>query len=342
MLIGANPIQNILQPLISVFESLLRFFHDNAGFSWGFSIVAMTIVVRALMLPIAIRQFRSMSAMQRLKPQIDELRKKHGDDKQRLNQEMMAFYQENKVNPFGACLPVVLQLPIFVSLFYMLRTDLRQDICPAINPASVANPRPCGATAAASFLGIPDITNKATGIVLIVLIVLYVGTQLVSSVMMAAQQQDKNQRMIMLVLPFVFVPFVINFPAGLLVYWITTNVWTVGQQGVMRQLVGHQAHVEAAVAVASDGAGGGARATGPPGDGDKANGGAKRGGGGLFGALVARAQQAGEQQETKAPAGKATGSRGSKPARSSKPAAAPGGPPPRSPRKKKKRSGRRR
>jgi YidC/Oxa1 family membrane protein insertase len=370
-ILASNFIQNILQPLISVFESILVFFHDHVGFSWGLSIVAMTIVVRALMLPIAIRQFRSMYAMQRLKPQIDQLRKRFGDDKQRLNQEMMTFYKENKVNPFGACLPVVLQLPIFVSLFYMLRTDLRHDICPGINPAGVSNPKPCGATEAASFLGIPDITDKATGTVLIVMIVLYVGSQLMSSLLMMQQQpgQDKNQRMIMLVLPFIFVPFVVRFPAGLLVYWITTNFWTMGQQTILRQLVGHKMHVEAEASAAAGGGGPGGVTAKAPSSNGASDGGGKRGGG-LFGALVERAQQATaaqQAQQAQQAAGSKTsgggggsgaskgsgGSEGSgapapKPATRGKagtPAPKPastGGPPPRSPRKKKKRSGRRR
>jgi YidC/Oxa1 family membrane protein insertase len=321
MPIFANFIQDLLQPLINVFEGILIFFHDNVGLGWGFSIVAMTIVVRALMLPIAVRQFRSMMAMQRLKPQIDELRKKYGDDKQRMNQEMMSFYQENKVNPLGACLPVLLQLPIFISLFYMLQSDLRHDICPQINPAGMANPKPCGAIDAASFLGIPDITNKATGSILIIMILLYVGSQLASSLLMMTAQQDKNQRIIMLALPVVFVPFVIGFPAGLLVYWITTNLWTMVQQLTMKRILGHKLHVEAEAAAAERAAAGPATSA--------ANGsGGKRGG--LFNTLMNKAQQANEQQAKAKPE---TPAATKAPARS--------GPPPSS-RKKKKRSGRRR
>src|SRR5205085_1850925 len=227
MLPTAN-IQSIFQPLIDALESVMLFFHDNIGFSWGFSIIFLTIVVRAALIPLTFKQIRSMQAMQRVAPQLKELQSKYKDDKQRQQQETMKFYQENKINPFASCLPLALQMPVFISLFYMLRKDLRHDICPAINPPQVSNPKPCGASEASQFFFIPDITNTAHGGVLITLLVLYVGSQLLSSIFMSTTA-DRNQRLIMMGLPFFFVPFVIRFPAGLLVYWITTNLWTVGQ-----------------------------------------------------------------------------------------------------------------
>jgi YidC/Oxa1 family membrane protein insertase len=228
------PFANILQPLIDVFDSVLQFFHDSFGLSWGTSIIALTVVVRILLLPLTLKQFRSMQALQTLAPEMKKLQEKYKDDRQRLNQEMMKFYQENKVNPFGSCLPLVAQLPVFISLFYMLRKDLRIDICgQAAKPCSLVPPGNWGE----NFLFIPDITDKATGAVLVVLLVLYVGSQLVSSVLMSVTA-DRNQRMLMIALPFVFVPFIVNFPAGLLLYWITTNLWTVGQQTLIRKRAG--------------------------------------------------------------------------------------------------------
>jgi YidC/Oxa1 family membrane protein insertase len=125
--------------------------------------------------------------------------------------------------------------PVFISLFYMLQDDLRQDIC---NQSE----KPCGelggqAASDAQFLFIPDITDTATGSVLITLIVLYVASQLASSLLMS-MTSDRNQRIIFLALPFVFIPFIIGFPAGLLVYWITTNTWTIVQQFIVRKTVG--------------------------------------------------------------------------------------------------------
>jgi YidC/Oxa1 family membrane protein insertase len=238
------PIANPVQPLIDVFDHVLVFFHDSVGFSWGFSIIALTIVVRAALIPLTLKQFKSMQALQRLSPEIKALQAKYKDDRQRLNQEMMKFYQENKVNPFGSCLPLILQLPVFFSLFYMLRKDLKLDICPQIvqyaaeHSTSVTNVS-CQQVdpGSAAFLFIPDLTDKATGWVLAVLLVLYVGSQLLSSVLMSVTA-DRNQRFIMIALPFVFVPFIQGFPAGLLVYWITTNFWTVGQQYVIRRGAG--------------------------------------------------------------------------------------------------------
>jgi YidC/Oxa1 family membrane protein insertase len=296
---------NVLQPLISFFEGILRFFHDTVGLGWGFSIIALTLVVRAALVPLTVKQFKSMQALARLQPEIKKLQQKYGDDKQRLNQEMMRFYQENKVNPFSSCLPIVAQLPVFFSLFYMLRKDLRHDICPHINPPSVSNPKPCGASEAAHFLGIPDITDKATGTVLVVLLVLYVGSQLLSSLLMPSTV-DRNQRMIFLALPFIFIPFIIGFPAGLLVYWITTNIWTSVQQYLVRRTVGPIA---------------------PP-----ATGGTGDGGGGLFAGLR-------RSPDTGGGGGNGAAVEGPREEKEKVPAA---GPPPPPPRKKKKRSGRRR
>src|SRR3954465_11492487 len=119
---------NILQPLVDVFESVLVFFHDSIGASWGLSIILLTVVVRALLLPLAIKQFRSIQALQRIAPHPKHLQEKNKPVKQRqgrykgdnppLQQETMKFCQERKVNPFPPCLPLVAQLPVFLSLFY--------------------------------------------------------------------------------------------------------------------------------------------------------------------------------------------------------------------------------
>src|SRR3954452_8058214 len=123
------PLANIFQPLIDVFKPVLVFFHDSVGLGWGWAIVALTICVRALLLPLAIKQYRSMKALQEIAPEIKKIQDRYKDDKQRQQQEVMKFYQENKVNPFSSCLPIVFQLPVFFSLFYLLRKDLKLDIC---------------------------------------------------------------------------------------------------------------------------------------------------------------------------------------------------------------------
>jgi YidC/Oxa1 family membrane protein insertase len=217
---------NILQPLIDIVNSVLKFFHDNAGLSWGMSIIALTVLTRALLIPLTYRQLKGMRALQALQPQIKEIQAKYKNDKQRMQQEMMRFYQENKVNPFASCIPLIAQLPVFFTLFSVLRNELPEDIgCKAGH---------CGSEA--SFLFINDLTAKAHGAELITLLVLYIGTQLVSGMVMSVTA-DKSQRTMMMVLPFIFVPFVISFPAGLILYWITTNFWTMGQQYTIQKLI---------------------------------------------------------------------------------------------------------
>jgi YidC/Oxa1 family membrane protein insertase len=268
------------------------------------------VVVRAALLPLTLKQFKSMQNMVKFQPEIKRLQERYKGDRERLNQEMMKFYRENKVNPFASCLPLVAQLPVFLALFYMLQDDLRLDICPEINPAGTADPRPCGSGGAAEFLFIPDLTDNATGGVLIALIVLYVGSQLLSTVLMSTAT-DRTQRIIFLALPFVFVIFVISFPAGLLVYWITTNFWTIVQQTIVRKRLGP-------IRPPSD------DGEGPPMS--------------IMDRMLHRGRGEAPATAPSRPAKVASGVGASAPNPKSRPA----GPPPPSPRKKKKRSGRRR
>src|SRR5579875_1406167 len=331
---------NIFQPLIDVFEAVLKLFH-GAGVPWGWSIVLLTVAVRAALIPLTIKQIGSMARMQALQPQMKAIQQKYKDDKQRQQQEMMKFYKENNFNPLGSCLPLVAQLPVFISLYYMLRQSLRLDICPAWQRAhnhgvlSSAHTVACGHHGAASFLFIGDITSAPTGLTLVALIVLYVGSQMASTLVMSAATVDPTQRRIMMFLPLVFVLFVIRFPSGLLVYWITTNLWTVGQQFVVRRRIGPMRAAHAAAVVGgvqgATATGGEAQAAAPAprrsaGAGaDGSNGSAARpAGAGLSGLLRRTASAAGQQEAT-------AGANGGR-----------SGPPPPPPRKKKKRSGRRR
>jgi YidC/Oxa1 family membrane protein insertase len=227
------------QFLVDFADSVLVFFHDSIGLSWGGSIILLTIAMRTILIPLTYKQLKGMRALQALQPQLQEIKEKYKNDKQRMQQEMMRFYKDNKVNPFASCVPLVAQLPVFITLFYVLRHDLRDDICGQTAKA-------CGEFAVSQghsagffgegFLFITDLTAKAAGAELIALLILYVGTQLVSGMVMALSA-DKSQRTMMLILPFVFVPFIIGFPAGLVLYWITTNFWTIGQQLVIKKVV---------------------------------------------------------------------------------------------------------
>jgi YidC/Oxa1 family membrane protein insertase len=215
-------IANVLQPLIDACQWILEFWHDLIGNfpgSWGWSIILLTFTVRLAILPLTFKGVKGMQRLQVLQPKIKEIQERYKDDRQRMNQEVMAFYQREKVNPLSSCMPLLLQIPFFIALFSLLRSStFKEDI--AGNPG---------------FLFIDNLAVKATGATLVVLIVLYVGTQLIAS-LITAISADPTQRRIMLALPFVFTVFIINFPAGLIVYWITTNVWTIGQQLLVRKL----------------------------------------------------------------------------------------------------------
>jgi YidC/Oxa1 family membrane protein insertase len=268
MPILANVIEDAFSPLINAFEAIMVFIHAHlVGGSWGLAIVGLTVLIRAILVPLTFRQLKSMQEMQRLAPQIQALKAKYKEDKQRQQQEIMKFYQEHKINPLASCLPLVLQIPVFISLFYMLRTDLKLNICgkqlrqyygtalektivhnseipqKALTTAKGVHLKPLsditcsqvpGAHHAAKFLFLPDITEKATGIALIVLILLYVGSQ-VASTLAATATADPMQRRLMLLLPIVFVVILYRYPAGLLVYWITSNLWTIVQQALIRR-----------------------------------------------------------------------------------------------------------
>jgi YidC/Oxa1 family membrane protein insertase len=233
------PLANIFQPLINVFDAILKFFHDDVGLGWGLAIIALTVLIRSLLLPLTLKQLRSMYRMAQFTPEIKQLREKHGSDRQRLQQETLVFYKENRINPLGSVLPALAQVPVFLSLYYMLRTDLRHDICPAINPPGTPKPQACGETAASHFLFIPDLTSRATGTVLVALLALYIGSQLFSFLLSANPTMDRTQRMIFLALPFFFITIAWQLPAGLLVYWITTNTWTIVQGVIVRKRLGH-------------------------------------------------------------------------------------------------------
>ena len=227
------------QFLVDIADEILVFFHDSVGLSWAFSIIALTVCMRTLLIPLTYKQIKGMRAMQALQPQIKELQEKYKNDKQRMQQEMMRFYKENNVNPFASCIPLLAQLPVFITLFYVLQHDLRLDICGQVDVS-------CGEYAAQqghaagfygeSFLFITDLTAKATGAELIVLLVIYVATQLISGFVMSVTA-DKSQRMLMFLLPLIFVPFILSFPAGLILYWITTNIWTIGQSFVVQKVI---------------------------------------------------------------------------------------------------------
>ena len=216
-------VYNPLRPIEDVLSGLLEWLHDTVGLSWAWSIVALVVLVRLVLVPITVRQIHSMQNLQAHAPEMKEIQQKWKGDRARQNEELMKFYRENKINPAASCLPIVLQIPIFISLFYVLR-DFEDEIFPRYPESSL------------QFLGLVDITAPTIDGWGPLLIVIYVASQLTSSYYMSTSMQ-KAQRILLLVLPIVFIPFILNFPAGLMVYWLTTNLWTTGQGIVTRQLM---------------------------------------------------------------------------------------------------------
>jgi len=214
-------ITDVLQPIEDAVHWLLERFHYDLGLPWAWAIVGTTIVVRICLVPLTVKQIHSMQSLQAHAPEMKELQKKYKGDRQKLNEEMMRFYRENNINPAASCLPLLAQLPIFFALFFVL-----QDF--SDNPP----PGPLG------WFGIvPSIAEPATshwsGYLLLTI---YAGSQVASTWFMSTTM-PKAQRIIMLVLPLVFIGVVAHFPAGLVLYWVTTNLWTVGQGLVTRRLV---------------------------------------------------------------------------------------------------------
>src|SRR3954447_2154391 len=213
---------NPLKPLEHLLQHVLIWFHTTAGFTWAWSIVALTVSVRILLVPVTVKQIHSMQNLQAHAPEMKAIQQKWKHDKQRQNEELMKFYRDNKINPAASCLPIVLQIPIFISLFYVLR-HFDERVLPLYGGS-------------VGWLHLVDITEPVKDGWGPLLLVIYVASQLSSSYFMSTTMQGA-QRVLLMVLPVVFVPFILNFPAGLMLYWLTTNLWTTGQGLVTRRLM---------------------------------------------------------------------------------------------------------
>ena len=213
---------NPLRPLEHFLQRILIWLHETVGFSWAWSIVVLTVMVRILLVPVTVKQIHSMQSLQAHAPEMKALQQKWKHDKQRQNEELMKFYKENKINPAASCLPIVLQIPIFISLFYVLR-HFDERVLPLYGGS-------------VDWLHLVDITQPVKDGWGPLLLVIYVASQLSSSYFMSSTMQGA-QRILLMVLPVLFVPFILKFPAGLMLYWLTTNLWTTGQGLVTRRLM---------------------------------------------------------------------------------------------------------
>jgi YidC/Oxa1 family membrane protein insertase len=202
---------NVLQPLIGVEQWTLKALH-SIGLGWGLAIVGLTVMVRLCTLPLVVRQFRAQRELRKHMPQMKELQKRHKDDRERLQREMQAYYREHGINPLAAFAPLLVQIPVFISLYYLMRHDVKN-----------------GLFGDSGMLFIPHLTQKPHGAVLAALVLTYLISQITGS-LIATRTMQGGQRGLMLALPLLFVGIVARFPAGLAVYWITTSLWTLGQQ----------------------------------------------------------------------------------------------------------------
>jgi YidC/Oxa1 family membrane protein insertase len=225
-----NLIFGITDPIQAPLRELLVWLHTTIGLSWAWSIVALTVIVRAVLLPLTVRQIHSMQNLQRHAPEMKALQQKYKGDRQRLNEELMKFYRENNINPAASCLPLVAQIPVFISLFFLLR-DFKDKIFPEFQALGES-------VGDLHWLGlVPDITARASshwsGFLLLAI---YAISQTTSTLLMSTTM-EKMQRYLLLILPLVFLFFILNFPSGLVLYWVTTNLWTTGQGLITRRLV---------------------------------------------------------------------------------------------------------
>ena len=212
----------LLSPIENVLTEVLIWLHDTGGLTWAWSIVALTVIVRMLLVPVAIRQIHSMQSLQIHAPEMKAIQQRYKADRQKQSEELMKFYKENKINPYASCLPIVFQIPVFISLFYVLR-GFEKEVFPRFPDSSL------------DWLGLVDITEPVKDGWGPVLIAVYVASQLTSTFLMSTSMQSRAQRWMIMVLPIAFLPFILRFPSGLMIYWLTTNLWTTGQGIVTRR-----------------------------------------------------------------------------------------------------------
>ncbi|MBT2226375.1 membrane protein insertase YidC [Nonomuraea sp. NEAU-A123] len=232
--------------IIWIHQGYSTFLNPDSGLTWALTIITLTVFMRVLIFPLFLKQMRSSRKMQELAPKVAELRKRYKNDKQRMNQEVMAVYQGAGANPLGGCLPVVAQFPIFISMFTVLRAmadgrpvyGMTQQLVDSARSAHIF-----GAPLPASFwmsqaqvegFGATVVTTKIVLGVFVAISSLTTFLTVRQSVTRSMAQMPDNpmaqqQKILMYISPL-FAFFSLNFPLGLIMYWVTTNLWTLGQQ----------------------------------------------------------------------------------------------------------------
>ncbi|GAA2297962.1 membrane protein insertase YidC [Streptomyces caniferus] len=227
------------------FYSLI--FDKDSGAAWGLSIVSLVVLIRICLIPLFVKQIKSTRNMQALQPKMKAIQERYKSDKQRQSEEMMKLYKETGTNPLSSCLPILAQSPFFISLYQVLSHIAQNKTVGVIDQPLLESAQKAhifGAPLAAKFMDSAEKIQSLGASVLDVRVVTIIMIVLMSASQFYTQRQlmTKNvdltvktpfmqqQKMLMYVFPIMFAVFGINFPVGVLVYWLTTNVWTMGQQ----------------------------------------------------------------------------------------------------------------
>lgn len=223
-------------------QALANFYSFLGGHRWAAAIITLTLIVRTLLLPLAIKQIRGMRDTQRLQPELQRLRQKHRNDRQKLTQETMELFRREGVNPYAACLPLVAQAPVFIGIYQALQklTSVPGDVAKELAPIAkrtgstvldIAQGR--GIVPEMPFLGLGDLAHPAkSSIAGILLIAIMTLAQLVTTRQLNPGTTDQQRRLQML-MPFMFIFLFISFPAGLVLYWATQSLYQLVQQMIM-------------------------------------------------------------------------------------------------------------
>jgi YidC/Oxa1 family membrane protein insertase len=245
-----NAVSWILVQFHALFSDVLGM-NPDSGWTWTFSIVGLVIVIRILLIPLFVKQIKAQRNLQLIQPQMKEIQKKYAGDKERQSQEMMKLYRETGTNPLASCLPIILQAPIFFALFSVLQgvAMYNPDDPNYVAPGVFAWEQYAGLTASmhdAQIFGVPlygtfmnaDETPNpfATQILALIMIALMTATTFITQRQLIVKNSApdnpmvKQQKILLYVFPVIFAVSGINFPIGVLTYWFTTNLWSMGQQ----------------------------------------------------------------------------------------------------------------
>ncbi len=236
----------VAQVLKGIHNGLSTFLEPSSGPAWALSIVLLTVFVRLLLFPLFVKQIKSQRRMQELAPRIKDLQKVHKGDRETLNVEMMKLYKDNNANPISGCLPLILQLPVFFALFSVIRefkpgSSARfgltsEDLAEGGRAKVFGAPLSSAFTSTADFvsgLGGNLTTVKVVAVIMLVTMgatTFWTQRQMMARATVTDPTQQQVQKIMLYVLPLSFAVFGFSFPIGVLLYWLTTNVWSMGQQ----------------------------------------------------------------------------------------------------------------